>query len=82
MGITVNFKTHSISFKNKKRVKNDKSAQKVFEDTYPAIVDKGTWGLAQELRRTRRRPTKMGEINMLSGYLYCFDCGATPELLA
>lgn len=35
MGITVNFKSHSISYKNKKRVKNDKSAQKVFEDTHP-----------------------------------------------
>ena len=76
MGITVNFKSHIISFKNKKRVKNDKSAQKVFEDTHPAIVDKETRGLAQGLRRTRRRPTDMGELNMLSGYLYCADCGA------
>ena len=63
MGITVNFKTYSISFKNKERVKNDKSAQKVFEDTHPAIVDKETWGLAQGLRRTRCRPTNMGEMN-------------------
>lgn len=81
MGITVNFKTHSISFKNKSRVKNDKSAQKVFEDTPPAIVDKETWGLAQGLRRTRRRPTKMGDMNMLSGYLYCSDCGARMTVM-
>ena len=81
MGITVNFKSHSISFKNKKRVKNDKSAQKVFEDTHPAIVDKETWGFAQGLRRTRRRPTDMGELNMLSGYLYCADCGARMTLM-
>lgn len=76
MGVTVNFKTRNVSVKNKKRVKNDKSEQKVFEDTHPAIVDKETWGLAQGLRRTRHRPTKMGEMNMLSGYLYCADCGA------
>lgn len=81
MGITINFKSRSISFKNKARVANDKSAQKVFEDTHPAIVDKETWGLAQALRRTRRRPTKMGEMNMLSGYLYCSDCGARMTLM-
>ncbi|MDE6732293.1 MAG: recombinase family protein [Oscillospiraceae bacterium] len=81
MGITVNFKSHSISFKNKKRIKNDKSAQKVFEDTHHAIVDKETWRLAQGLRRTRHRPTDMGELNMLSGYLYCADCGARMTLM-
>lgn len=80
MGVTVNFKTHTISFKNKTRVKNDKSEQKVFEDTHPAIVDKETWGLAQGLRKTRRSPTKMGEMNMLSGYLYCAYCGAKMTL--
>lgn len=81
MGITVNFKSYSISFKNKKRVKNDKSAQKVFENTHPAIVDKETWWLAQGLRRTRHRPTNMGEMHMLSGYLYCADCGARMTLM-
>ena len=80
MGITVNFKTHSVSFKNKTRIKNDRSEQKVFDDTHPAIVDKETWGLAQGRRRTRQRPTKMGELNMLSGYLYCADCGSRMTL--
>lgn len=40
MGTTVNFKTRSVSFKNKKRVKNDLSERKVFENTHPAIVNK------------------------------------------
>ncbi len=81
VGATVNFKTRSISFKNKKRVPNDKSEQKVFENTHPAIVDKETWELAQGLCHKRRRPTKMGEMNMLSGYLYCSDCGARMTLM-
>lgn len=79
-GATVNFLTRSISFKNKNRVKTDKSAQKVFENTHPAIVDKDTWELAQGLRHKRRRPTKMGEMNKLSGYVYCADCGARMTL--
>lgn len=81
MGIAVNFKSHSISFKIKTRVKNDKSEQKVFEDTHPTIVDKETWELAQGLLRTRRRPTNTGELNMLSGYLFCADCGTRMTLM-
>lgn len=53
----------------------------MFENTHPAIVDKETWWLAQGLRRTRHRPTNMGEMHMLSGYLYCADCGARMTLM-
>ncbi len=80
-GTTISFKSHSISFKNKKRIPNDKSEQKVFENTHPAIVDKETWELVQSLLHKRRRPTKMGEMNKLSGYLYCSDCGARMTLM-
>lgn len=80
-GTTVNFKTRSVSFKNKKRVKNDLSNRKIFENTHPAIVSKDTWTIAQERRHKRNRPTKMGDLNKLSGYLYCADCGARMTLM-
>lgn len=81
IGTTVNFKTRSVSFKNKKRVKNDLSERKVFENTHPAIVNKDTWLIAQERRHKRNRPTKMGNLNKLSGCLYCADCGARMTLM-
>ena len=47
-----------------------------FENTHEAIVDKGTWELAQSLRQTPRRIDHIGEANPLTGLVYCADCGA------
>ncbi len=75
-GCTVNFKTYTKSLKFKKRMENPVENQKVFEDTQPAIIDKGQWERVQELRKNKRRPTKTGRTSMFSGLLYCADCGA------
>lgn len=40
-GCTVNFKTYTKSLKFKKRMENPVENQKVFEDTQPAIIEKG-----------------------------------------
>ena len=75
-GCTVNFKTYTKSLKFKKRMENPVENQKVFEDTQPAIIEKGQWERVQELRKNKRRPTKTGRTSMFSGLLYCADCGA------
>ena len=75
-GCTVNFKTYTKSLKFKKRMENPVENQKVFEDTQPAIIEKGQWERVQELRKNKRRPTKTGRTSIFSGLLYCADCGA------
>lgn len=75
-GCTVNFKTYTKSLKFKKRMENPVENQRIFEDTQPAIIDKGQWERVQELRKNKRRPTKTGRTSMFSGLLYCADCGA------
>ena len=75
-GCTVNFKTYTKSLKFKKRMENPVENQKIFEDTQPAIIEKGQWERVQELRKNKRRPTKTGRTSMFSGLLYCADCGA------
>lgn len=75
-GCTVNFKTYTKSLKFKKRMENPVENQRVFEDTQPAIIEKGQWERVQELRKNKRRPTKTGRTSMFSGLLYCADCGA------
>ena len=75
-GCTVNFKTYTKSLKFKKRMENPVENQKVFEDTQPAIIEKGQWERVQELRKNKRRSTKTGRTSMFSGLLYCADCGA------
>ncbi|MCI8399726.1 MAG: DUF4368 domain-containing protein, partial [Oscillibacter sp.] len=75
VGDTINFRTYNKSFKQKKRYKHSKEEWKVFPDTHPAIVDRETFALVQNLRQHRRRPTKRGVVSMFSGLLFCADCG-------
>ena len=75
-GCTVNFKTYTKSLKFKKRMENPKENQRVFEDTQPAIIERGQWERVQVLRANKRRPTKTGKTSIFSGLVYCADCGA------
>lgn len=47
-----------------------------FDDTQEPIVDEETWLLAQKLRQNVRKADPMGEPNVLTGKIYCADCGA------
>ena len=76
MGHTVNFRTYKDSYKDKQAKRTPKEDLVVFENTQEAIVDEKTWQLAQQLRRTIRRPTPQGEANPLTGLMFCADCGA------
>ena len=74
-GDTVNFKTSRRSFKNKRKIERPPEEWKIFEDTHPAIIDRKTFQLVQELRQHRRRPTRTGIVSWFSGLVYCADCG-------
>ena len=75
LGHTVNFKTHVKSYKVHKTIYNSPDQWKVFEGTHEAIIDKETFEIVQKIRASKRRPTRMGEMPMFSGLLYCADCG-------
>ena len=75
-GHTVNFKTTKKSFKSKKQIKTDPKDRLVFKNTHEAIVDEETFAIVQKLRSGKRRRTLKGEMPVLSGMLYCADCGA------
>ncbi|MDE6589209.1 MAG: DUF4368 domain-containing protein, partial [Oscillospiraceae bacterium] len=75
-GDTVNFRSFSQSFKQKKRLDKPQEEWKVFPDTHPAVIDRETFALVQGLRQHRRRPTRTGIVSMFSGLLYCADCGS------
>ena len=75
MGDTVNFRSHKESYKDKKAVKNNSDEILVFQDTHEAVVDRRTWYMVQELRKTVRRIDTNGEGSLLTGKLYCADCG-------
>lgn len=76
LGHTVNFKTRKKSYKSKQKIKNEPSEWVVFENTHEAIIDQETFDIVQNIRNGRRRLTPMGEMPILSGMLFCADCGA------
>lgn len=76
LGHTVNFKTGRKSYKNKKSFINPPSKWVIIKDTHEAIIDQETFDIVQRLKEGRKRAnTPMGEMPVLSGMLYCADCG-------
>lgn len=75
MGDTVNFRTKKLSYKDKVAVKNDSDEIVVFTDTHEAIIDRKTWYMVQELRKTKCRINTEGESNPFVGKIFCADCG-------
>lgn len=75
LGHTVNFKTFTRSYKNKKVRVNPEEKQMVFENTHKPIIPQEVWDRVQELRAHKRRPCSTGKSSMFSGLLYCADCG-------
>ena len=73
-GDTVNFRTRTKSFKNKKIIKNPTEDWAIFENTHPAIIDRETFGIVQRLRKHKRRPTRRGITSIFSGVIFCADC--------
>ena len=47
----------------------------IFENTQPPIVEESVFLIVQNIRKSRRRPTKMGDMGIFSGLLYCAECG-------
>lgn len=73
---TVNFKTTKKSYKSKKKIKNPESEWVIFENTHEPIWTEAIAEAVKQARQSRRRPTKMGEMGMFSGMMYCADCGS------
>ena len=76
LGHTINFKTKRKSYKIKKKIDNDPSEWKIFKNKHKAIIDEETFNTVQRIRNGRRRRTLLGDMPLLSGMVYCADCGA------
>ena len=75
-GDILNFKTYSKSYKNKKRLENDRENWVIFKDVHEPIIERSVFEQVQQKRgKIRKRRTNKGEHNMFSGLLVCADCG-------
>ncbi len=75
-GHTVNFKTYKKSYKSKVKMQNNPEDWLIFKNTHKAIIDEATWETVQKIRDGKRRPSRLGEMYILSGMLFCADCEA------
>jgi len=75
LGHTITAKTYKVSYKSKKARHNPEEKRYFFENTHEPLVDEATFELAQKRIATRHRPTKVDEIDIFSGLLFCGDCG-------
>lgn len=75
-GDILNFKTYSKSYKNKKRLANDRENWVIFQDVHEPIIERAVFEQVRQKRgKIRKRRTHEGERNMFSGLLVCADCG-------
>ncbi|MBC1499636.1 recombinase family protein, partial [Listeria weihenstephanensis] len=75
LGHTVNFRTTTKSYKDKRKVCRDKKDWVIFENTHEAIIEQSVFDTVQSLRQHKRRPTKQEALPLFSGLLFCADCG-------
>ena len=75
LGHSVCFRHTNISYKTKQQRINNPSDWIILENTHEPIVDRELFDLAQRNRRTVRRDGKSGKPNVLTGLVFCADCG-------
>ena len=76
-GDILNFKTYSKSYKNKKRLENDRENWAIFKDVHEPIIERAVFEQVQQKRgKMRKHQAKDGERSMFSGLLVCADCGS------
>jgi len=75
LGHTVTGRFVKPSYKSKSIKRIPIEQQKVFPNTHRHIIDDETFELVQKVRENKRRPAKVGGIEMFSGLVYCADCG-------
>jgi len=80
IGNTLNHRFSTRSYKDKRKIEHAREECLVFENTHPDIVSKEVWDIVQQVRKNKRRRTKMDEQNKYSGLVICADCGKTMVL--
>lgn len=77
---TVNLKTTTKSFKDKRKIDLPKDQWLIFENTHEAIIDQETFDIVQKMRQHKRiRPKRRfekGHENLFAGLVFCGSCGS------
>ena len=79
LGHTVNLRTRTKSYKDKRKVDNPKEDWLVFKNTHEAIIDQETFDIVQKMRSHKRSnqryKNRAGHENLFAGLVFCGTCG-------
>ena len=79
LGHTVNLRTRTKSYKDKRKVDNPKEGWLVFKNTHEAIIDQETFDIVQKMRSHKRSnqryKNRVGHENLFAGLVFCGTCG-------
>lgn len=79
LGHTVNLRTRTKSYKDKRKVDNPKEGWLVFKNTHEAIIDQETFDIVQKMRSHKRSnqryKNRAGHKNLFAGLVFCGTCG-------
>ena len=75
IGNTIHYRQSTISYKNKKIVRNPKEEWVRIENTHEPIISKDLFDQVQDQIAARRRMQKDATTQIFAGLLKCADCG-------
>lgn len=79
LGHTVNLRTRTKSYKDKRKVDNPKEDWLIFKNTHEAIIDQETFDIVQKMRSHKRSnqryKNRAGHENLFAGLVFCETCG-------
>lgn len=81
LGHTLTGKTYKVSYKSKKTKRIPEEKQYFFPNTHEPLIDEETFELAQKRLANRHRCTRVDEVDIFSGLLFCGDCGYKMYLI-
>lgn len=79
LGHTVNLRTRTKSYKDKRKVDNPKEDWLIFKNTHEAIIDQETFDIVRKMRNHKRSnqryKNRIGHENLFAGLVFCGTCG-------
>lgn len=79
LGHTVNLRTRTKSYKDKRKVDNPKEDWLIFKNTSEAIIDQETFDIVRKMRNHKRSnqryKNRAGHENLFAGIVFCGTCG-------
>ncbi len=78
LGHTINLRTRTKSYKDKRKMDNPKEDWLVFKNTHEAIIDQETFDIVQKMRSHKRSnqryKNRAGHENLFAGLVFCGTC--------